>query len=96
MGTGGGRPRRVDKRGRRHRLAGGGLLLIKLDIVKAPRPGWVCALGVPVADFPQWHNVESHMQLVHSNHSLVIGARRTSTGTDFPPPARDQDTVALP
>jgi len=45
VGTGGGWPRRVDKRGRRHRLAGGGLLLIRLDVVTAPHPGWVCVLG---------------------------------------------------
>jgi len=44
-GDRGGWPRRVDKRGRRHGLAGGGLLLIRLDIVKAPHPGWVCVLG---------------------------------------------------
>ena len=41
----GGWPRRLDKRGRRHRLAGGGFLLIRLDIVKAPHPSWVCVLG---------------------------------------------------
>ena len=44
-GDRGGWPCRVDKKGRRHRLTGGGLLLIRLDIVKTPHPGWVCVLG---------------------------------------------------
>jgi len=41
----GGWPRRIDKRGRRDRLAGSGLLPFTIEIVKAPRPGWVCVLG---------------------------------------------------
>ena len=38
-------PRRLDTRGHRQRLAGGGLLLKRRDIVKEPHPGWVCMLG---------------------------------------------------
>ena len=44
-GDRGGWPRRVDKRSRRHQLASGGLLLIRIDIVKAPHPGWACVVS---------------------------------------------------